>query len=408
MKIPTKILFPFCLLAILFFSSCEKDIPTDLTSAVLIPKPISVEATNKAFIIDKNLDIFIEKEDEGLLKVAKYLSKEIIKNTKLSTSVNVVDKIPAKSIVLSISENKELGAEGYELAITKKQVMVFANQPAGLFYGVQTLLQLLNTENRTSETGKLILPTGVIRDFPTYAYRGSMLDVCRHFFSVPDVKKYIDYLAAFKMNVLHLHLTEDQGWRIEIKKWPKLTEIGGSTEVGGGEGGFYTQEEYKEIVQYAADRHIMIIPEIDMPGHTNAALASYAELNCNGKATELYTGTDVGFSSLCTDKEITYQFIDDVIKELAAMTPGPYIHIGGDETHVTKEKDFIDFINRVKGIVESHGKKMVGWDETAQADLNENTMVQLWASPKYAKMAAEKKCENNYVPCHQSLPRYAI
>ena len=141
------------------------------------------------------------------------------------------------------------------------------------------------------------------------------------------------------MNHLHLHLADDQGWRIEIKSWPNLTIHGGSTQVGGGKGGFFTQEEYKDIVQYAQERFITIVPEIDMPGHTNAALSSYAELNCDGKATKLYTGTKVGFSTLCTDKEITYKFVDDVIRELAAITPGPYIHIGGDESHVTPLKD---------------------------------------------------------------------
>lgn len=393
MKIPTQLLFSLLLIPTFLFFSCEKDIPTDLTTTVFIPKPISVEATNKAFLFDKELNIYIEKKNEQLKSTGQYLANQISQSIGVTCSSNISDEIPIKSIVLSLSDELDLGAEGYELAITKKQIMVFANQPTGIFYGAQTLLQLLNAENKKSEKGQTVLPTGIIRDAPSYAHRGSMLDVCRHFFSVKDVKRYIDFLAAFKMNVLHLHLTEDQGWRIEIKKWPKLTEIGGSTEVGGGEGGFFTQEQYKEIVQYAADRHIMIIPEIDMPGHTNAALASYAELNCDGKATKLYTGTEVGFSSLCTDKEITYQFIDDVIGELAAMTPGPYIHIGGDETHVTKEKDFIKFIDRVKGIVESHGKKMIGWDETAQAGLDKNAMVQLWASPKYAKMAAEKNAQ---------------
>ena len=185
-----------------------------------------------------------------------------------------------------------------------------------------------------------------------------MLDVARHFFSVEDVKRYIDLIAAYKMNILHLHLSDDQGWRIEIKSWPNLTSIGGSTEVGGGKGGFYTQEQYKDIVKYAQDRFVTIIPEIDMPGHTNAALASYPELHSidssvanlqknmeqhkeTDTAINLYTGTEVGFSTLRTHKEITYKFIDDVIRELAAITPGPWIHIGGDESHVTSKEDYI-------------------------------------------------------------------
>jgi hexosaminidase len=217
-----------------------------------------------------------------------------------------------------------------------------------------------------------------------------MLDVARHFFSVEDVKTLIDQISRYKLNVLHLHLADDQGWRIEIKSWPKLTEIGGSTEVGGGEGGYYTQEQYSDIVKYAAEHYITIVPEIDMPGHTNAALASYAELNCNGKATELYTGTKVGFSTLCTSKEITYKFIDDVVREISAITPGPYFHIGGDESHATKEEDYIPFIERVQGIVASHGKQVLGWDDIAISTLKPNTVAQHWSNVKNANMAVSK------------------
>ena len=198
-----------------------------------------------------------------------------------------------------------------------------------------------------------------------------MLDVARHFFGVEDVKRYMDLMSIYKMNVFHLHLSDDQGWRIEIKSWPNLTQHGGSTEVGGGEGGFYTQEQYKDLVKYAQDRYITLVPEIDMPGHTNAALASYPELNCDGKATELYTGIKVGFSTLCTTKEITYKFIDDVVRELSAITPGPYLHIGGDESHSTPKEYYIPFVAKVRDIVQSHGKHVIGWEETSQINMNE-------------------------------------
>jgi hexosaminidase len=217
-----------------------------------------------------------------------------------------------------------------------------------------------------------------------------MLDGGRQLFSLDEVKQFIEYLAMYNLNALHLGLTNDQGWRIEIKSWPKLTEIGGSTEVGGGPGGFYTQEQYSELVKYAQDRNITIIPEIDMPGHTNAALASYAELNCDGKARDLYTGIDVGFSTLCTSKEITYQFIDDVFGELAALTPGEYIHIGGDESHATPLEDYIPFVNRVQQIVLKHGKKVVGWDEIANATLVENSAVQFWDNVNNTTKALEQ------------------
>ena len=190
------------------------------------------------------------------------------------------------------------------------------------------------------------------------------------------------------MNALHLHLSDDQGWRIEIKSWPNLAIHGGSTQVGGGKGGYYTQEQYSDIVKYAKKHYIIIVPEIDMPGHTNAALASYAELNCDDKARELYTGTKVGFSTLCTTKEITYKFIDDVFRELSALTPGPYIHIGGDESNSTKKEDYIPFVNRVQEIVAANGKQVIGWDDISIATIKPNSVAQHWSNVKNANAAA--------------------
>jgi hexosaminidase len=215
-----------------------------------------------------------------------------------------------------------------------------------------------------------------------------MLDVSRHFFSVTDVKRYIDHLAYYKVNRFHMHLSDDQGWRIEIKSWPKLAEIGGSTEVGGGPGGYYTQEQYAEIVRYAQSRYMVVVPEIDMPGHTMAALASYPELSREGIMPSLYTGIDVGVSSLNTRSEFTYQFVADVIRELAEITPGPYIHIGGDEAFKTSEADYIAFIERTQRIVEHYGKIMVGWEEIAKANLLPSTIVQFWTiHPSSAALA---------------------
>jgi hexosaminidase len=197
---------------------------------------------------------------------------------------------------------------------------------------------------------------------------------------------------------LHLHLSDDQGWRIEIKSWPNLTAHGGSTEVGGGEGGFFTQEQYSDIVKYAQARHITIVPEIDMPGHTNAALASYAELNCDGKARELYTGINVGFSSLCVRKDITYKFVDDVIRELAALTPGPYIHIGGDESHSTKTEDYLFFMEKAQEIVSKYGKNVLGWDEIATTKLADGSVAQYWAKAANAQKAVEQGAKVLFSP----------
>jgi hexosaminidase len=210
-----------------------------------------------------------------------------------------------------------------------------------------------------------------------------MLDVARHFFDVQDVKRFIDLIAHYKLNRLHLHLTDDQGWRIEIKSWPGLTGIGGSTQVGGSGGGFYTQEDYREIVDYARSRFITIVPEIDTPGHTNAALASYPELNPSGEASSLYEGIEVGFSTLWINNEVTYRFLEDVIRELSALTPGPYIHIGGDEAQSTPEEEYKKFIRRIQEIVIAHGRQTVAWSEIGEAEVLPGTIAQHWKGADY-------------------------
>jgi len=392
---PNVPLFATALLtaAILFFS-CEKHTPKDLLEESIIPVPVSVTATGSSFALTKKTAIYVQDSIANLPETGKYLAGLLAPATGFELPVKVTAKAPrSKSIYLTtLASDSELGEEGYEMTITEDVITVAANSAAGVFYGIQTLRQLLppSIEGDSVAAISWEIATGTIRDYPAYGFRGAMLDVSRHFFSAEDVKQYIDLLATYKINILHMHLSDDQGWRIEIKSWPDLTAIGGSTEVGGGEGGFYTQEQYKDIVQYAADRHITIIPEIDMPGHTNAALASYAGLNCNDKAPALYTGTDVGFSTFCTNREITYKFIDNVVSELAAMTPGPYIHIGGDESHSTPLKDYIPFIDVVQDIVKSHGKKMIGWDEISHAHLKSTSIAQVWASPENAKRAADQ------------------
>ena len=263
--------------------------------------------------------------------------------------------------------------------------------PAGVFYGVQTLRQLLpwSIEYRAARPRPISVPFAKIVDRPRFAWRGSMLDVARHFFGVEDVKHYIDLLALYKLNRLHLHLSDDQGWRIEVKSWPNLTKHGASTQVGGGAGGFYTQAQYADLVKYAQDRFITIVPEIDMPGHTNAALASYPELNCDGKAPALYSGIEVGFSTLCVDKEITYKFIADLVKEIGAITAGPYFHVGGDEVQKLTPQQFVAFIERVQTIVAAQGRQMVGWGDIAPARLLPTTIVQHWR-PEASHVAAAK------------------
>jgi hexosaminidase len=373
----------------------KEEAPTDLTQDVLIPKPVSVTSAGGTFELNNESAVYVEGESPELLKIARYLSGILSPATGFEFKVSSSTGVPSAKnhVYLNASGNDpQLGDEGYELTINDNSIQVNANKPAGVFWAVQTILQLLpdSIELRSKQEGPWKIATGKIRDYPSYAFRGAMLDVSRHFFGVDDVKRYIDLISFYKMNVLHLHLSDDQGWRIEIKSWPNLTTHGGSTQVGGGKGGFYTQDQYKDIVQYAQDRYITIIPEIDMPGHTNAALASYPELNCNGKAPALYTGTEVGFSTFCAGKDITYKFIDDVVRELSEITPGPYIHLGGDESHATKKNDYILFVNKVQPIAKKYGKRMIGWEEIAQSNLDSSTIVQHWSNPDYPKEAVRK------------------
>ena len=377
------ILFIISMLTVIACKEKEKTkkpaISKDLLKENILPKPVSLTATGSSFELNENSEIYYQSDN--LKPIAEYLSELLQPATGFKLPVKIMSSMPStEHIYLSLTDSIQ-NNEGYQLIIKENGIVLNAKKAAGLFYGVQTLRQLLpaSIEYKEKQNDTWLIASGTITDEPAYSYRGAMLDVARHFIGLDAVKRYIDLLSFYKMNTLHLHLSDDQGWRIEIKSWPNLTTHGGSTEVGGGESGFFTQEQYKELVKYAQDHFITIVPEIDMPGHTNAALSSYPELNCNGKAPKLYTGTHVGFSSFCTDKEITYKFIDDVIRELAEITPGEYIHIGGDESDATPIKDYVIFINKIQKIITKHGKKVLGWDEIAHATLEPNTMVQFWA-----------------------------
>jgi hexosaminidase len=270
--------------------------------------------------------------------------------------------------------------EAYALVVARDRVTLTARTTEGLFRATQTLRQLFpwSVEHRNPLGKRLRLPGVRIEDGPRFAWRGSMLDVSRHFLPLESVKRHVDLMALYKLNRLHLHLSDDQGWRLEIRKYPRLTSVGGSTQVGGGPGGFYTQAQFRELVRYARDRHVMIIPEFDMPGHTNAALASVRALNCDRKAPPLYTGIKVGFSAVCAEREATYRWVDDVVREVAAISPAPYIHIGGDEVEKIPHAPYIKFVERVEKIVHKHGKRVIGWAEIAPAALDTSTIAQLW------------------------------
>ena len=276
-------------------------------------------------------------EQNGVVELGAQAKLEIDAATPTSTQalaallnllgISAIETAPYKIQLLLVSQ-PELGNEGYRLVIAEN-IQISAQTDVGLFYGVQTLKQLFPVNAQTSYQ----LPKITITDVPQYAWRGSMVDVARHFFSIDYVKKHVERMAAFKLNKLHLHLSDDQGWRMEIKQYPKLTSIGGSTQAGGGPGGFYTQEELKDLVAFAAQHNIDVIPELDMPGHVQAAIASYNELACDNVTNlSVYTGLDVGFSSLCLTKpDVIYPFVKNVLTEVAEVFPSQYIHLGGDE-----------------------------------------------------------------------------
>ena len=364
----------------------------------LIPKPCDLVKALEEWTLSNLTYILDETMTAEVTPLAHYLADLLEHETgyQIAVAANSEENQDG-SIRLALNGDISLGEEGYELSIRKDSVLLRASQPAGLFYGIQTLRQLLPPRH----SGIVSLPAVSIRDTPRFAWRGAMLDVARHFFCVEDVKRFIDLIAHYKMNRLHLHLTDDQGWRIQIKAWPKLTEIGGQTQVNGGGGGYYTQDQYEEIMEYARNRFVTIVPEIDAPGHTNAALASYVELNCSGQAPALYEGTEVGFSSLCIDQEITYQFLNDVIGELAALTPTPYIHIGGDEARSTSEQDYKKFIRRIQQIVFCHNKIPVGWAEIGGAELDSRTIAQHWVGASY-RGAQQQGCKIILSPANKT------
>src|SRR5262245_54433882 len=337
--------------------------PATTVAHGVIPAPVAVTpAPGVTFTLGERTAIHTAPGAEG---AGAYLADLLRPPTGLPLPVHAtgapgsgsstgLDGGPGGGIWLLLSgPDPAAGDDGYQMDVTAGAVVIRAGSPAGLFAGIQTLRQSLppEVEGRTKQPGPWTVPGGRTVDRPRFAYRGAMLDVARHFFGVDDVLRFIDYLALYKINYLHLHLTDDQGWRIAIDRWPRLATHGGSTQVGGGAGGYYTKAQYQEIVAYARRHFITVVPEIDLPGHTNAALSAYPELACDGKDRPLYTGTAVGFSAVCPDKSVTYDFVRDVLAEIAALTPGPYLHIGGDEAETVPATDYAAVVDCVVQIV---------------------------------------------------------
>jgi hexosaminidase len=405
--------FLFIPLILLMAFSCQQP-KEEISEISIIPKPMEMETQPGFFKIDGKTQIIRPKHAESLA-VAGFL-KEILEE---STGMEIPfgDFTAHENVIrFEYAAKEELEAEGYELEVTTDQIIIRANEDAGLFYGVQTLLQLLPPDvyGNPDQTIDWKVPCCAITDKPRFSWRGMHLDVSRHFFTVEFVKKYIDLIAMHKMNVFHWHLTDDNGWRIEIKKYPKLTEVAAWRvdredmpwrEVSPPEpgekatyGGFYTQDEIREVIAYAAERYVQVVPEIEMPGHTSEIFAAYPELSCRGEKLYVQPGSYwPNIDIFCAGKEETFEFIENVLLEVMELFPSEYVHIGGDEADKTrwkecrlcqkriKEKGLKDehelqswFVKRVEKFLNVHGKKLIGWDEILEGGLAPEATVMSW------------------------------
>ncbi|HSQ28456.1 MAG TPA: family 20 glycosylhydrolase [Gemmatimonadaceae bacterium] len=376
--------------SLLAVSACRRAPTAAPTPAVpplaysIVPNPATIEfARADSFRVTPRTVVFVAADATPEVQAIGTYAANLISSHVGDTAQRLQPGAPPadSSISLAIdSARAQLGAEGYELTVTKTLVRLVAAQPAGLFHGVQTIRQLLpaSVEHQAALNRRLVMPAAHVVDVPRYEWRGAMLDVARHFLPPDDVKRFIDYLALYKFNRLHLHLADDQGWRIEIKSWPNLTAVGGQMAIGGARGGFYTQEQYADIVAYARSRYITIVPEIDMPGHSEAALVSYPQLSCAKAAPEPFTRVGGSSNTLCVTNDSVYTFVGDVVREIAAVAPTPYFHIGGDEVSSLTKEQYRGFIERVEKIVDGIGPRMIGWGEIAPADIQPRTIVQSW------------------------------
>lgn len=424
-------------LVLLFIVMC---ISAGAQNISIIPEPVSMKKSAGFYTLPKN--IVIESRGYHELKTAmQWFSQRL--TTATGYQVQVKDVEPRANIHFELNRNRDaqLGSEGYKLSVTPNHVLIRANEASGLFYGMQTLLQLMPKEiegNTTASNVQWQIPAVEITDYPRFQWRGLMFDVVRHFFTKDEVKQFIDEMVRYKYNLLHLHLTDDEGWRIEIKGLPKLTEVGAwnvkregyfgtftntTADEPRNYGGFYTQDDIKELVQYAKERFVNIMPEIDVPGHSLAAVASYPELSCTKGADKYVVRSGERImdwsrgappialvdNTLCPANEKVYEFLDKVFGQLAALFPFPYIHVGGDEVpqNFWKENEQIKalakreklkdmhavqgyFMRRIEKIVNSKGKKMMGWDEILEAGVAPSAGIMSWRGTRYGIQAANE------------------
>lgn len=411
----------------------------------IIPEPVTVIKQVGHFTLPENILILAPKANE-LKQSISFLQERLSVPTGYFVSATASSATKAHiKLILTEKNDAVIGNEGYHLTVNPQQITITANKPAGIFYGVQTLLQLLPKEieskEEIKESIKWEIPSVNITDYPRLGWRGLMFDVARHFFTKEEVKQYIDAMVRYKYNILHLHLTDDEGWRIEIKGYPKLTEVGAWNVKRVGSfgtfipikpneprdyGGFYTQEDLKELVAYAQERFVNIMPEVDVPGHSLAAIASYPELSCTPDAVNYKVRSGERImdwsrgapplalvdNTLCPANEKVYEFLDVVISQVAAIFPFAYIHMGGDEAPhnfwaknpqiaaLMKRENLKTmpqvqgyFERRVEKIVEKYGKKFMAWDEVLEGGVSQNAAVMSWRDMKYGIQAAKNKHE---------------
>ena len=402
-----------------------------IRNIAIIPEPVKISISTGKFILTNNTKILTDK---NLLHVSEFLKNLILPATGINLIIKEFDEITTvneNSIKFQLIEgNNKIGSEGYFLSITPKNIKISALTPAGIFYGIQTIRQLLPPE---IESNKIInnvewkIPCLEVEDFPRLSWRGYMLDEARFFYGKDEIKRLLDLMALFKMNIFHWHLTDDQGWRIKIIKYPKLTEIGSKREesqIGGyfsrkkdgiPHSGYYSTEDIQEIVIYAKERFITIIPEIDMPGHTRAALASYPNLSCKGYPFKVSPYWGIHKDVLCIGKEGVFEFAQDVLNEIINLFPSRIIHIGGDEVlkirwkncpecqlrikseALKHEKDLqVYFTNRIATFLASFNRKIIVWNDIIEDSLEENAICQCWF-PSSMKSSIDKIKNRNVV-----------
>lgn len=392
----------------------------------VIPQPAKFELADGRFCLNADTRILVASGTTKGRRIASQLTEIIQPATGFDLQIQTADsrRQADNSILLTTDKAPaRLGKEGYQLVVKADSILIRACKPAGLFYGVQTLRQLLPEKIECNEQagGTWNVPCCSIEDVPRFGWRGMHFDVCRHFFGIEHVKKYIDFLAMHKMNVLHWHLTEDQGWRIEIKKYPKLNDISAwrqGTDMHYWQrkgdrkkhGGIFTHEDVREVVAYAAERFITVVPEIEMPGHAQAAVAAYPELSCTGGPHKVWTGWGVSKNVFCAGNEKVFRFLCDVIDEVVELFPGKYIHIGGDECPKDRwkecpkcQKRIADegladehelqsyFISRMAEYIASHNRKVIGWDEILEGGLAKGAAVMSWRGTAGGIKAAKMK-----------------